>query len=317
MHLLARTHHGLDETASAVDLGQSPGELVFLSFSDGDLAALAAAWQAMPAPKPRLRLASLAQLRHPLSVDLYLEQVVAHAKAVVVRLLGGVAYWPYGIEEVAALCARAGIALAVVPGDGRADPALAALSTMPAPLVERLDALMRLGGAANMTGALALAAHAAGLVADDGTAPEDLPPCGEHAFGPAGSGKVAAVVFYRSHLVAGDVAPMPLLADALRARGLAPRFLFVDSLKNPATATFVAERLRAWRPAVVLSATGFSARMEGGASPLDAADAPVLQLVLASTAEAAWAESSRGLGQADLAMQVVPVSYTHLRAHET
>ena len=54
----------------------------------------------------------------------------------------------------------------------------------------------------------------------------------------------------------------------------------------------------------MLNATGFSAR-QTTASPLDAADAAVLQLVLAGSSQAAWQTSTRGLSPADLAMQVV------------
>ena len=74
MHLLAREVRTLDDEQGAVDLGQTPADVVFLSFSDSDLGAAAAAWQAMAPPRPSLRLASLARLRHPMSVDLYVEQ---------------------------------------------------------------------------------------------------------------------------------------------------------------------------------------------------------------------------------------------------
>ena len=40
MHLLATELATLEETDVAVDLGQSPAELVVLSFSDSDLSAL-------------------------------------------------------------------------------------------------------------------------------------------------------------------------------------------------------------------------------------------------------------------------------------
>jgi cobaltochelatase CobN len=55
----------------------------------------------------------------------------------------------------------------------------------------------------------------------------------------------------------------------------------------------------------VLNVTGFAARLDDTGSPLDAADAPVLQLVLSGSAREAWQASSRGLSQTDLAMQVV------------
>lgn len=302
MHLLVRETHSLDETKPAVDLGQSPGQLVFLSFSDSDLGALAQAWSG---DGPTLRLANLARLKHPMSVDVYLEDVVSHARCVVIRLLGGLDYWRYGAEEVAALCRREGIALAVVPGDGRQDETLAALSTAPPALLTRLDALMAQGGEANMRRALAVAAHAGGLGANDEEAAEEIPLCGVHDFAVPANGALAVIVFYRAYLLAGDLAPLQAMAEALAARGLTVRGLYVASLKEPQGAVFVAKHLREWQPAVVLSATGFSARQGDAGSPLDAAGVPVLQLILSGSAESAWSAAPRGLTQADLAMQVV------------
>jgi cobaltochelatase CobN len=308
MHLLVRDTRALDEDEPAVDLGHAPADLLLLSFSDSDLAAAASGWQAMAAPKPTLRLANLARLRHPMSVDLYLERVAAQARAIILRLLGGLDYWRYGAEEIAALCRARGIALAVLAGDARADARLAPLATVPADALARLDAFLRAGGPGNLERALALAAHLGGLGDDPGLPPLALPAHGEHAFAVPEEGRagVAALVFYRSHLLAEDIAPLADLAAALAARGFGVRALFVGSLKDAATAAFVAARLRAWRPRVVLNATGFAARREDGAgSPLDAADAPVLQLLLGGAGRAAWAASARGLGPADLAMQVV------------
>src|SRR3546814_1936453 len=57
---------------------------------------------------PEIRLANLLQLKHPYSVDLYVEKVVAHAKFVCVVLLGGKSYWPYGIEEIANIARERG-----------------------------------------------------------------------------------------------------------------------------------------------------------------------------------------------------------------
>ena len=304
MHLLARETRALDEAEPAADLGQTPAELVLLSFTDSDLGAAASAWQAAPDSFPSLRLASLARLRHPMSVDLYLDSVLSQARCVVIRLLGGLEYWRYGAEELGALCRREDIALAMLPGDGRDDPGLRRLSTVGAADLARLDAYLRHGGPANLDGALRLMAHLAGHGPDAAPPANALPPHGEHCLGP-GPGPVAAVVFYRSHLLAGDIAPVVALAEALRARGLAPRGLHVGSLKDPETARFVAETLQAWRPAVVLNATGFSARQGDQPSPLDAADAPVLQVVLSGSPRPLWEASARGLSQADLAMQVV------------
>ncbi len=303
MHLLVRDTRALDEDGLPDDLGQTPADLVVLSFSDADLGALAGAWQAMPGA-PALRLASLGRLLHPMSVDLYLEQVVAGARCVVVRLLGGLEYWRYGIEEASALCRDRGIALAVLPGDGRDDPRLAALSTVAPDALARLDACFRHGGPANMTRALRLAAHLAGLAPDDGGPAQPLPQHGVHTLDLGEGRPLAAIVFYRSHLLSADIQPIAALTDALRARGLDVGTIFAASLKAPGCAAWVAATLRAWQPAVVLNATAFAARGNAGASPLDAPGAPVLQAVLAGSSREAWAASNRGLTQADLAMHV-------------
>ena len=55
-------------------------------------------------------------LSHNASVDLYCEATVSHAKLVVVRLLGGRGYWPYGVEQLVETCKTHGIPLASAPG---------------------------------------------------------------------------------------------------------------------------------------------------------------------------------------------------------
>src|SRR5262245_50917699 len=101
MHLLATEAASLDEIEAAVDLGQTPADVVVLSFSDSDLSALAAAWTRDAETLPGLRLASLKRLRHPMSIDLYADNVVARSRLVIVRSLGGLDYWRYGFERLA------------------------------------------------------------------------------------------------------------------------------------------------------------------------------------------------------------------------
>ena len=306
MHLLVRETQTLDEQDAATDLGQTPADLVFLSFSDSDLGALASAWKAMGVNGTSLRLASLSRLRHPMSVDLYVEQVIAGAKCVVIRLLGGLDYWRYGAEEVAAVCRARGIALAMMPGDVRDDPRLAELSTVDPDKLARLEAFLREGGRENTARALSLCRHFAGIGPDNGEIAEPVSSAGLYSL-PAGNSDspLAVIVFYRSHLLAGDLAPIDAMGAALLARGLGVRAIYVSSLKDPVAASFVQNQLCASRPAVVVNATGFSARGDTGTSPLDAAGAPVLQVVLAVGGIESWQAGFRGLSQTDLAMQVV------------
>src|SRR5262249_57490735 len=108
--------------------------------ADRDLAGVAAARAAQRDVLPTVRLANLRDLRHPLSVDLWLDTVGRHAKVVVVRLLGGLDWWPYGVERLSSLARASSIALAVLPGEGRDDPRLAQDSTFPG---HRVNTLLR------------------------------------------------------------------------------------------------------------------------------------------------------------------------------
>src|SRR3569623_2115662 len=162
MHLLAAKPGEISDGSGAIDLGQSPVEIVILSAADTELACLAAAYAALPEPKPSLRLANLLQLQHHLSVDAYVEDIVAEAKLVIVRLLGGRRYWPYGLEEVAATCKANGIPLAVLPGDDQPDPELSDFSTLETQAAHRLWRFFTEGGIENAQQALRYATNLIG-----------------------------------------------------------------------------------------------------------------------------------------------------------
>ena len=312
MHLLVRQTVSIDEADQAVDLGQSPGEVVVLSFTDSDLSALASAWRARAADLPVLRLASLQKLRHPMSADLYIETVVARARYVIVRLLGGADYWRYGLEQVAAVCRSQGIALAVVPGDGRGDERLAAASTVPLEDLTRIDRWLSQGGGENLGSLLGFVAARLGR-SNTWAEPRDVPSAGIYATNAASSASTSTitsgarvlVLFYRSAYLAADTQPIDALLAALRDRGLDAQALYVTSLKDPAAVAVVTRAIAEDAPALIINATAFSAQREDGSTILDAADCPVLQIATAGIAEDLWQTSERGLGAADLAMHVV------------
>src|SRR3954451_2363585 len=161
MHLLATTSASIDDLVEPVDLRQPPGDIVILSFADSDLAGLAVAWAAQRDILPTVRLANLRDLRHPLSVDLWLESVGQHAKVIVVRLLGGLDWWRYGVDRLAPLAREHGIALALLSGEDRDDPRLAEASTLPVAELDELLRYFREGGRENLRGLLRkLAGHA-------------------------------------------------------------------------------------------------------------------------------------------------------------
>src|SRR3954452_21972468 len=124
MNLLTTSSTSLDDIVEPVDLGQTPGDIAILSFADSDLGGLAAAWTLDRDRLPSVRLLQLRELRHPMSVDLWIDRVASHAKGIVVRLLGGAEWWRYGVYLLSAVARKRGIALTVLPAEDRDDPRL-------------------------------------------------------------------------------------------------------------------------------------------------------------------------------------------------
>ena len=335
MHLLRIEQSGnLYESNEAVDLGQSPGRVVFLTAADTEINLLARAAEQSGRGGDALRLANILSLSHPYSVDLYIKETACHAKALVVRLLGGVSYWSYGIERLCSVAEERGIPLALLAGDGKDDPELARLSTVPQATLEELNAYLLAGGSDN---ASAFLDRIDDII--DGTS-KALPPkpilgAGIYWRGEAETeakveaetdlaylrGKwqehnlnpVVALVFYRALRQAGDTEAIDALINALIAKGLAPLPIFVTSLKDSFSSSLTAELLKATDTSLILNTTSFAtARPLSDISldascpePFGAVDAPVLQVILSSATKESWQESSAGLNPRDLAMHIV------------
>ncbi|NJO35984.1 MAG: hypothetical protein HC869_25805 [Rhodospirillales bacterium] len=296
MHLLAASATSFAAETEAFDASQTPADIVVLSAADSELALLARANRGSA-----LRLANLLNFQHNLSVDRYIEKTLSKAKLIVLRLLGGAGYWPYGLEEIANLARAQSIKFAVLPGDANPDPALTARSTLPAADCERLRQYLVMGGGENARSFLDYCIY----LLDGGAMPEparELPSAGIYA---NDKNAKAAIIFYRSVIEGGLTAPIDAMLDALRARNLPACAIHVASLKDKPSIALTGEILGGVAPHVILNATSFAATSAGGDDPLARFDCPVLQVTLAGSSEDTWRESKQGLGPRDLAMNVV------------
>ncbi|MEO1540390.1 MAG: cobaltochelatase subunit CobN [Pseudomonadota bacterium] len=320
MHLLAAQPGAISDGSEPVDPGQDPADVVFISAADTELAALAEARATLGEEAPELRLANLAWLSHPFSVDLYLEKTALGSKLVIVRILGGVAYWSYGLEQFAIRLGEAGIPFVALPGDDKPDEELFALSTVTREAWEGLLAYCIEGGPRNAANLLRHAQHLLGR-ADEPPAAEPLLRAGTYWPGADAAGldtlrdawtdgaPVAAIVFYRALMQGAGLHPINRLVRSLVRRGLNPLPIFVASLKDPVSAATLEKLFADAPPDVVLNATAFAVGSADPAAarqgtPLDAPGRPVLQVILSGGSEEAWAEAERGLGPRDIAMNV-------------
>ena len=318
MHLLKAQPGVVADGSEAVDLGQTPGDIVVLSAADTELASLAAARATLGETFPSVRLANLMQLSHNASVDLYCEAVIAEARLVVVRLLGGKSYWPYGVEQIVETCAATGATLVLLPGDDQPDPELAAHCTAGTEACRRLWSYLLHGGAANARSFLAYAATLIGR-RFEWLEPAELPRAGIWWPGPDHPGladlrsewakdrPIAALVFYRALVQADNVAPVRALVQALDRNGVDCLPVYCTSLKDPVAAGVIESLLAESGAGVVLNGTGFAVSTPGKPtvdSPLNATGAPVLQVVFSGGNEKDWRAGTRGLSARDIAMNV-------------
>ncbi|TBD05208.1 cobaltochelatase subunit CobN [Rhizobium leguminosarum] len=330
MHLLLAQQGTISDGEEAIDLGQTPGDILFLSAADTELAAIAAAHRDLGAA-PSVRLASLMSLKHPMSVDTYVERTARHAKLIIVRALGGASYFHYALEALHAAAARAGSLIAVLPGDARPDAGLVPFSNIGLDDLNALWAYLIEGGDANArafldyAGAMLSGAEkpapavplmkagiwwpgrgligveewrrvaaemssGAGMVADEGFAPPTV-----------------AISFYRALVQSGETGPIEALVEALAALGLRPLPVFAYSLKDPISTGILESVFSALKPDVVINTTGFAVSAPGAdrqPTVLEANEAIVLQAILSASSREAWAASSQGLSARDLGMNV-------------
>ncbi|HKO91246.1 MAG TPA: cobaltochelatase subunit CobN, partial [Polyangiaceae bacterium] len=320
MHILATRPGGYAAGEGVVDLGQTPGDVVILSAADTDLLLLAGACEELPAQAPSLRLASLLALRSNASVDLYFDKVLRHARVVVVALMGGVSYWPYGVELLMERAREGGLELLLVPGDDTPDLELDRCSSVPVGDCRRVWRYLREGGPDNARLLLGyLEARFFGRGTDPGAARE-LPRVTvyhpEHGACELARWRerwrtgapVAALLFYRAHLQAGNLAAFDGLIAELERAGLNPLPIALASLKEEEGRVQVQQLLQRAGAELILNTTGFAVGgLDAAGSDLAALGLgrPVLQVIVSGGNLEDWQRGSSGLSSRDLAMSVV------------
>ena len=137
------------DSEGVIFIEQTPGTIIFLTAADTDIQSLAATFPHLPLNFATLRVVNLLNLQQPLSIDHYAEKVLKNAQLIILRLLGGRAYWSYGLEVLKALALAKGISLLVLPGDDRPDLELMSHSTVTLSQVDQLWQYCREGGLEN------------------------------------------------------------------------------------------------------------------------------------------------------------------------
>jgi len=322
LHLILAQKGTISDGDEAIDLGQSPADILFLSAADTELAAIAAANTVVDAD---LRIASLMALKHPMSVDTYVERSARHAKLIIIRALGGASYFHYLLEALYSCALSHSVSLVCIPGDDKPDPALDAFSTVSSEDRLALWAYLYEGGEENTQNFLRYAK----AMVSEAECPEPAKPLLKAGIWWPGRGvigvetwrdvslsahsalsstsPIVALSFYRALVQSGETKPVEALISALQQRGIRVLPVFVSSLKDPVSVGTLTSFFADHAPDVVINATAFAVSQPGAAhqpTVLDETGAVVLQAIFSSSSRQTWANSSQGLSTRDLAMHV-------------
>ncbi len=320
MHRLATIPGGWNPAAEGVIfVEQQPAPIAFITAADTDIQTLAVATHfdsaqcsKLPTDFPQVRVVNLLQLQQQLTIDTYAEDVLTAAKVIIVRLIGGQAYWNYGLEVVQETVRQTGAVLIVLPGDERPDPTLMSHSTASLADVDRVWQYLIEGGVDNYRQLLnfiasrwlnfdcayrsAEAVPRLGIYDEVRWLPEGLPLQGG-----------AAIVFYRAHYLSGNLAAIEALCQALVDRNLTPVPIFVSSLKDPVVQRVLTSYCQQGVD-VLLNTTSFSLASLDMDTPQvglwTTLNLPVFQVILSGAGKEFWESGWQGLTPRDMAMNV-------------
>jgi cobaltochelatase CobN len=321
-----------------------PGLIAFLSHAGTDLMTLDRARPDLPAGLNVLGVAlgsvvSDEQMLAALNGDL------AQAGVVLVRIHGRVESVP-ALELLRQRCRERGQRLLFISGTGELDPQMAQAGDVPPDVLQAVTSYLSCGGPGNLVECLKFLSDRMLLSGHGYHDPVVMPEHGIYLRDIEGadaedwkreadaSRPVAAILFYRAHLLSGNTGFIDTLADALAGRGLEPLCIFTSSLKEQHDGVPEAFRLFPVRPDVLISTLSFA---QGDVNPggitspgwnvsaLGQLDVPVIQTMAGSVPRASWELSSRGLSPLETAINVaipefdgriitVPISFKERQA---
>jgi len=316
----------------------NPNLIAFLTHADTDLLALSQARLLLPDGLQVIGI-SLMSIADEEVMRALCSGKLGEAAIVLMRLHGQPARVP-GFNLLQRMCKERGQRMAIVSGTGELDPQMAAASDVPLDILEPLTAYLFQGGVANVAEAMKLLSDRI-LMTGFGYAPVQVTP--EYGVYLPNVGNatieaweqqsepnrpVAAILFYRAHLLSGNTKFIDVLAEALERRGIQPLCIYTPTIRHSPDGMPPALRMIEGRAALIVSTLSFAhgdGGQDSGVSIFERLDVPVLQAIAAGMPESAWSVSARGLNPLETAINIalpefdgriitVPVSFKERRA---
>src|SRR5262249_46355365 len=223
-----RHDDGMASTGTPADPARP--RVALLSHADTDLLALKRAQSTLP-PELETFGISLLRLQTEEQLSLLFDSGLAGARVVILRLHGELAGVP-GLVRLQAWAHEHEVALAIVSGTGEPRADFATASSVELDVLEAIRTYLTIGGERNVAECLKFVADRVLLTGFGSAPPLEMPEHGvylrdlENATiedwerGHDAERPIAAVLFYRAHVLSGNTAFVDELVDALEAAGV-------------------------------------------------------------------------------------------------
>lgn len=337
MHLIPAIPGGWNpDDEGVIHVEQKPGDILFLAHADTEISTLNSAWHELSdesggSDLPSLRMAGLGYFKQELTIDTYIEEVVQHAKLIVLRLLGGRSYHQYLCESLERIAAEKGITLIFLPGDDKPDSELFELSNADIAVCNTVWKYFIAGGKANLRENLKYLLNTF-FQFDFSVQPvKEIPE--SFLYDPQDgiisreqqhrlmdpNRPTAAILTYRTHYLAGNLAPVHELAARLRAKGMNVVVGMALSLRDEGKTDDLLDLLTDGGQHsidVVINTTSFAIKpvaeeaYTNGQSDgkerflFSKIGAPVIQVIQATCNRQTWLDGSFGLPPTDITMNI-------------
>lgn len=321
MHLISTIPGGWNPNDEGVFyIDQSQGDIVFLSSADSDLFMMNNAYKLIynsVGSVPSFRFANLSYFKQELTIDTYVEDVIASAKIVVLKLLGGKAYYNYLCEAVLDCCEENNIQLVFLPGDNKPDLELMQSSNIPLKDVDLIWKYIQSGGIENCQSALQLISN---RITNLNVAPSPIKTIPDlflyhpnqgiwDATTPKAEKKQVVIFGYRSYYLSNNLEPIHSLISSLEEEGISSVVLMAAGYRDYDIQQQIFDLLKMHHienPQVIINTTGFSVQgfHETSQSLFDVFNVPVIQAIMGSCNRESWREGDFGLPPTDIAMNI-------------
>ncbi len=303
-----------DDTPEDLTLVEQPSApVILLTSATTDIATLSSVLEERDYShwNNRIRALPLPALSHPSQVDHYISTSTKPTKIIVVRLLGGRGHWNYGLDELDKWVKRdSSRKLIVLSGTVLEDDTLCQIGNINLEIINYISRLFIEGGSTNFKLLLDLLGN---ILSQSDISIDDIrinkiddPLRWDWS---EDSGEKVGIIYYKSLFQASDLELPNQLNQRLRQSNIAPKVLFVSSLKSPGVLEGVKNIFKSVNVRLILSSTSFSTINIEDADIAtciwDEINVPIIQMLTSSSSLKKWNTSSIGLSPIDLTIQVV------------